>query len=531
MIFRLLFYFGFIIPALPAFAQAQAQRGLAGHWKLDGDARDASIPAHDGVLYGRSDFFDSPIGGSGKLLWGNGVDTAVHVERMVDLAGGDFSVSLWFCPLDLASAGIIGQGSEEHGWAMELASDRVFRFRANGKTIDTPAERVGFGQWYHLAAAVHAGGKMTLYVNGELAAEGDAAPAAPAPQPLLLLIGCTQERGPFVSGLIDDVRVFTGALDANEIAEITDGGLPWLRSRPLAKKPFAGRFTLERDDLITFVGGEDANAAQTAGYLETLLATASADKHLVFRNMAWEGDTVFEQWRILNFGPWSRQFERVGASVIFVQFGQMESLNGKAGLEEFTAAYAKLLDEFQQRTQRIVLVSPTPFVATPPPLHDLTAHNEDLKLYADAVKKLAEKRGLLYVDLLTTVRQPPHSPALKRDGVHLTPFGQWIAAQETAHQLGFNATDPVTPDEQPKFERKELEQIRTGIVRKNELWLRYWRPNNWAFMNGDRVTQAASRDDVDRRIRWLPAEVQQFPALIAKQEAAIERELKALAQP
>ena len=47
--------------------------------------------------------------------------------------------------------------------------------------------------------------------------------------------------------------------------------------------------------------------------------------------------------------------------VPLVRTGAQWRFDGKAGLEEFTTAYGKLLDAFQQRTRRIVLVSPTPF--------------------------------------------------------------------------------------------------------------------------------------------------------------------------
>ena len=43
---------------------------------------------------------------------------------------------------------------------------------------------------------------------------------------------------------------------------------------------------------------------------------------------------------------------------------------------------------------------------------------------------------------------------------------------------------------------------------KNALWLRYWRPTNWAFLNGDRVSQPSSRDDQDAAASaGFPAEV------------------------
>jgi hypothetical protein len=89
--------------------------------------------------------------------------------------------------------------------------------------------------------------------------------------------------------------------------------------------------------------------------------------------MAWEADTVYEQWRDLNFGSWARQIESANATIIVAQFGQMEALDGAARLPEFVVAYHRLLDQFAARTRRLVLVSPMPF-EQPPASHppDLT---------------------------------------------------------------------------------------------------------------------------------------------------------------
>ena len=192
----------------------------------------------------------------------------------------------------------------------------------------------------------HRAGKIVLYVNGALAGEADAArrmPRQPRHDDLAM-----EKKGAVYSGLLDDIRLYGRSLDADEIAKETDAGLPWLRSKPHESTPFAGHFSMEKNDVIVLVGEEDANASQASGYLETLLTAGAGDKDVLFRDMAWEGDTVFEQWRIINFGPWLRQFERVGASVLFVQFGEMESFAGKAGLDAFVAGYDKLLDEFDR---------------------------------------------------------------------------------------------------------------------------------------------------------------------------------------
>jgi hypothetical protein len=104
--------------------------------------------------------------------------------------------------------------------------------------------------------------------------------------------------------------------------------------------PFAdGKFALGTNEVVVFVGQENFVRESKAGELEALLALAFAAKAPRFRSMAWEADTVYEQWRDLNFGSWARQLEAAGATIVVAQFGQMEALDGVGRLPEFTAAY------------------------------------------------------------------------------------------------------------------------------------------------------------------------------------------------
>ena len=67
------------------------------------------------------------------------------------------------------------------------------------------------------------------------------------------------------------------------------------------------------------------------------------------------------------------------------------------------------------------------------------------------------------------------------------------------------------------------EQLRQLIVAKNRLWFHYYRPQNWAFLAGDRTNQPSSRDHIDRNKRWFPEELEQFLPLIAAKEQEIAK--------
>jgi hypothetical protein len=302
--------------------------------------------------------------------------------------------------------------------------------------------------------------------------------------------------------------------------KLTDEGMAWIRPKPLAKTPFPGKFELLENDVVVFAGGENARVGQELGYLEALLALQASGKRVRFRSMAWEGDTVYEQMRPLNFGTWTDHLRRAGASIVVAQFGQVEALEGKPGIGRFAAAYDALVSQFAATTKRIVLVSPTPFGRGSARQPDLTARNEDLALYVEEIRKIAAKHGALFIDLATkTMAEEGHV----RDGLHLTGAGQWAAARETARQLEIpGLSDLDAPDATGAFRRESLEKIRLAIGTKNGLWNRAWRPANWAFLDGDRTEQPSSRDHLDRRIRWYPVEVQQLPAMVLREEERIE---------
>ncbi len=256
-----------------------------------------------------------------------------------------------------------------------------------------------------------------------------------------------------------------------------------------------GKFALGANEVVAFVGQENFVRDAKAGEIEALLASSFAAKKPRFRPMAWEADTVYEQWRDLNFGSWKAQLETAGATVVVAQFGQMEALDGVARLPEFTAAYHRLLDQFAARTRKVVLVSPMPFekpLASHAP--DLTQRNADVAAYANAVRDIAKQRGAVFVDLFAPLVarhsnvESGTAPAktrhwnvelrLTEDGIHLTAEGLREVAALIARQLGA----------EPKLSA-ELDPLRAAIVQKNQLWFDCWRPANWSFVYGDRVNQ------------------------------------------
>ncbi len=301
------------------------------------------------------------------------------------------------------------------------------------------------------------------------------------------------------------------------------------------KDPFpAERFTLERGDVVAFLGGADVAAAQQTGHLEALLAAKYRGLGARFRNFGWEGDTVFAQPRDVGFPPLSAHLQRARASVIILQFGRAEAMDGRDALPRFLVAYEKLIVECAKQTPRLALVTPPPFEHGGGLLPDLSARNADLAAYAAAIRDLARVWRLPVVDSFGELGGTTHRElSLTDNGLQLTPRGHGLVARAFARQLGFGAIADRAglPDEHGAWPNPAFERLRQAVVEKDRLWFNYWRPMNWAFLGGDRTEQPSSRDHRDPKIRWFPVEMEEFVPLIEQAEARIEEAAGQLALP
>jgi len=475
-------------------------RGLIGHWKFDGNARDTSPKGAHGVVLGKAGYPDTSLGGKNFRLNGRDVAIRVPAERAPSVRKGDFSVAVWVQPRRNSEQTILSQVDDSGtGWRliqtakMGVRLETVGKAKAVNSNIDSPDNVLAQGRWGHVVVAVNRAtdtGFARIYINARHLGDGKILEFESGPADLLIGAG----DGRFFNGQLDELYLFDQYIGGTKTLFAPGSRFDY---EPLAKDkfekpkenpgrvagsmnpenppgPFAdGKFTLKPNDVIAFVGAGNLEAAQKYGHLETILTSNFPKRQLRFRNVAWEGDTVYEQWRDVNFGAWSEQLAWLKARVIFVQFGQMEALDGIDRLPEFIAAYGKLLDQFEKQTKQIVLISPMPFEEPGPKLAPaLTQRNDDVAGYTAAVRKLATDRKHLFVDLFEI--RPDER--LTRDGIHLVAEAHALVDRNIAEQLGVSAS--------PGIIREGLREL---IQEKNRLWFDYWRPMNYAFAFGDRM--------------------------------------------
>lgn len=207
-------------------------------------------------------------------------------------------------------------------------------------------------------------------------------------------------------------------------------------------------FALADGDRVVLLGSTFIEREAEHGYLEAALTSRYAGRNIQFRNLGWSGDNVFGEARA-RFGSVADGFahlkEHVQAlkpTVILVNYGANESFAGPDGLPAFLAGYDALLAVLDETKARIVFIAPNAHEDLGRPLPDPAPHNKDLKLYCDAIAKLAARRQDPLVnlyDLLGKKLQPPSSAPLTDNGMHLTAYGYWRATPAIEQALGLPA--------------------------------------------------------------------------------------------
>ncbi len=274
------------------------------------------------------------------------------------------------------------------------------------------------------------------------------------------------------------------------------------------------KIRFKNGDIIVFAGGTNVSNFQKNSYLETMLVANNPSKKLQFRNLGWEGDTVYEQYRQGGFGEWATHLNNTKASILIAQFGQMESLDGEASIPRFIEAYKQLLSTARGSERQIVLLSPTPFDPTSlrlpsELLNTVPITNAPVDKYAAAIQRLATDEGCMYINLYDPLTSETD---FTNNGIHLTENSHKTIAQIIMKALQL-----------PSEYEAAWEPLRKTIVEKNDLWFQYWRAGNWAFIDGGEYVQQFSRDWKDRDHRILPEERNAILPLLESAELSIEK--------
>ncbi len=260
---------------------------------------------------------------------------------------------------------------------------------------------------------------------------------------------------------------------------------------------------------IILVGNNLGSRMMNYGHFETELHLRYPDSLLYIRNMCDGGDSPGFRPHSGRLSPWAfpgaerfqtelaqnsgseGHFEspdewisRHRADIILAFFGYNESFQGAAGLENYKAE----LDAFIQHTlnqqyngktpPQLAIVSPIAFqdLSDQFDLPDGVQENRNLALYTEAMKAVAAKNGVHFVDVFTpTQKWFKKGEPLTIDGFQLTDEGY----ARFAPLLANGVFGKIKPKREQEARR---EQVKAAVLDKNWFW-----HNDYKIPNGVHV--------------------------------------------
>lgn len=197
------------------------------YWTLDEDPTNTSTATDswgtaDGTINGATQA-NPAIRGTGLSF--DGTDDRVETGENIAPAG-PFSVATWtkFDNFTSANTLLSERDTSTSGWHLVTNStpDVIFRYwdgGGNAQSIRWGNAPISTGEWYHFAGTYN-GSDLRLYCNAELVKSGTGANSPSGGGQLVLGRESDSGTGNFLSGDLDDVRVYGRALSSAEIHDV-----------------------------------------------------------------------------------------------------------------------------------------------------------------------------------------------------------------------------------------------------------------------------------------------------------------------
>ncbi len=297
--------------------------------------------------------------------------------------------------------------------------------------------------------------------------------------------------------------------------------------------------TLKKNAHIALIGGNLGSRMMNYGLFETEMHVRFPEHQLLIRNMCDGGDTPGFRPHASRNTPWAfpgaekfqteyakksdseGHFEypdewlsRLETDVIIAMFGYSESFQGIQGLANFKAE----LDAFVKHTlaqkynkssaPRLVLVSPIAFedLSSVYDLPNGQKENANLFLYTKAIKEIAEKNKVLFVDAYTPSKQwfDTEKAFLTIDGSQLN--------EEGYRKFSLLLNDAIFGKNQAKAASNRA-LIHEAVMEKNWMWHNDYKIPNGVHAYGRRYKPFGPDN--------YPAEIQKIREMTAIRDQAI----------
>ena len=278
---------------------------LVSHWPLDdgsGAIATDVVASYQGTLRNGAAWTSGRHGMAVSL---DGDDDHVELPA-IDVAGSALTISAWVNSRSFPSnndqryvSKAADMQEQSHYWMLGQASagnqNRLrFRVRAGGTTTTLVAgsEELPLNIWYH-AAATYDGATMRLYLDGVLVGSMAKSGVMAASSLVPVFIGANPDGSNFMRGIIGDVRIYSRALSASEVASLSGGGAAPANAAPtvsLTTPANGSTYTAPADVTLSATASDtDGTIARVDFYAGSILLGSDTSSPYAFQ---WNGVAV-----------------------------------------------------------------------------------------------------------------------------------------------------------------------------------------------------------------------------------------------
>ena len=207
--------------------------GLVGHWKLDDRqgtvAKDSSGNGNDGAVKGAAKWTRGKRSGA-LYLSGNNSGVRIENEAPFDITER-ITVAIWMKspPFTKDHQAIVTKGDD--AWRLQRNGEkRIVQWACTGLSHSdngsvTGRAIVDDGKWHHLAG-VYDGTTSILYVDGKVDGLRETSGSIKTSDARVFIGHNAQREGRRLAGMVDDVRVYSRALSAEEVRTLAGAPPP-----------------------------------------------------------------------------------------------------------------------------------------------------------------------------------------------------------------------------------------------------------------------------------------------------------------
>lgn len=194
------------------------QKGLVGHWKFDGNARDSTPNANNGTVTAATLTSDRKAKTSSSYAF-NGSSAYITVPDSNVLTQTTITVSAWVNPSSTGTLKNIFSKASNNEYRYRLTATNQVQVLDRGATnIVTTTATVPINQWSLISFTGDSTG-IKIYINGQLSTSGGTA-FAPTNTTGVLTLGGNFANSELFGGSLDDIRLYSRVLSAGEISAL-----------------------------------------------------------------------------------------------------------------------------------------------------------------------------------------------------------------------------------------------------------------------------------------------------------------------